>query len=362
MTYRRPGHAASCTLCGNGLDRAGAFYDGEGRVVCRNCHSRGEVAVANQTLKRWKVEQSPAAYAGAVAVTIALVAVGWVARWSRGLAAAGSVSSVAPASMMPDARAVPSASASSAPSFPPADIEAGCQAVAAAECDQTERQGWNHIERAFGTRTRCIERGAILCVHQAHLPHSGMTPDALRACAAAGAPEDPACLFRGTQPRHLGCATSAQCATGQCVIPRGATCGFCGDPPPTVAGAPCQVDQCGTGFACVDRRCVVRAALGEACDEAAGCMGGARCEGGRCIAAKPSVVAPVRFRHVGERCDSGNDSCVFSRCAPDDKDVRRCEAYVDLGEPCDDTTGDPCMSPGRCLRGMCTLPEDDTCQ
>lgn len=80
--YRRPGNDAACGICGNGLDKTGAFYDREGRVVCKVCQSRGEVAVANSTLKRWKVQQSPAAYGGAVAVTVALVAVGWLGRWA----------------------------------------------------------------------------------------------------------------------------------------------------------------------------------------------------------------------------------------------------------------------------------------
>ncbi len=80
--YRQSGHEAACSACGAGIDRDRAYFDLQGDVVCRACHSRGSVHEANRALRRWKGAQSPAAYAGAVLVTMLLVGVGYVGRCS----------------------------------------------------------------------------------------------------------------------------------------------------------------------------------------------------------------------------------------------------------------------------------------
>lgn len=204
----------------------------------------------------------------------------------------------------------------------------------------------------FGSKDKCVERHAMLRTYQAALPHAGMTPDAVSACAASGDPDD--CDIHGDLPDRHVCALDAQCASGNCNVPRGAACGICDQPRPTLQLAACQNDACGRGYTCLDGKCYAKAKLGERCVEGVGCERGSMCEHehGKCVRPQPSPVP--KWIQAGERCHDGRSSRSASYCMGTDSGERRCVA-LDLGASCDDTFGNPCTYPSWCIDHVCAL-------
>lgn len=224
----------------------------------------------------------------------------------------------APSALAPDASAQTVASA-----VPPVDSAALREA-----CEEQIAVRRAAEDQYYGTRlVRSVTpaREAAACITQASLPGSGLTPEAIRACARAEqelatrsialwARRSEYCVVRGRLGRGTSCSVDSQCASAHCVIPRGALCGTCGAPVPSTAGQRCVVDRCGAGLHCSSGVCVPPVPLGGACNGRNICS-----EGGSCVREK--CVAPAR---KGERCDE-NAAVGAEGKAP------ACEARLDCG-------------------------------
>jgi hypothetical protein len=274
---------------------------------------------------------------------------------------------------------------------PPPDREALRSA-----CEEQARVRVAAEDRYWGVSTRPprdIGREALPCIAQAALPGSGLTAAAIRECARAenelatrslalwGATAD-RCPLRGRLESGAACSHDAQCASGHCLVARGAVCGACGAPLPSTPGDPCSVDRCAPGLECNGRVCVRPRSLGGACDAAAGCSGEGSCVGGKCVprarkgercndladleaAAQAPACEPgldcgprhtcvertpvkARTRRPGESCEKPGDECEQGECKVREE-VARCIPYRLDGASCDPDE-DACLPPAFCSR------------
>jgi hypothetical protein len=307
-----------------------------------------------------------------------------------------------------DRGAAPAVSASAASVLPraaPSGVPFDPQAIVAA-CVDRARVHRAAEQRYYGSADRAgtPEREALLCVSEASRKGSGLTPASITACARTeealaarsldlwGSTRS-YCDVRGQGRPEDACAYDSQCASGRCLILRGAPCGTCAEELPTDPGAPCVVDRCGEGLICESARCLAPKTIGSVCTARDVCNAEGSCVGGKCVPrakkgeacssplhdSSPApydkapqcshgldcsddshrCVAPahpkVQRKKIAEACHS-HDECIDGYCKSRDDEKGMCIPYNRDGTSCD-ADEDFCEPPGRCLDGRCVIGE-----
>jgi hypothetical protein len=276
-----------------------------------------------------------------------------------------------------------------------------CEAYATVYCDRLAACAPRDIEYTFGDVATCRLRSRLSCTLAASAPGSGLTVAAAMGCVSAlssATCDDvldhmlPACRFAGRLAIDAPCGAHAQCGSGHCRIPDGATCGLCA--PLGADGAECESDEaCQPQLLCSEvGRCAPAATDGEFCNERRPCRRlslycGAvdrtchrpRGEGETCNVFGPAPVTPCDFglscrrstadsrcvrpqvALAGEACErlliscGGSASCLDGTCQAPGADGGRCTL-----SPQGDGPG--CLYPATCSSGMCRLPDYARCQ
>jgi hypothetical protein len=242
----------------------------------------------------------------------------------------------------------------------PNDVASAARKLAVEECAHRVRCDGVRFSRFFESVAQCESRMTIHFGVMLASPHTNLTTAWAASCAnalAADACSDErpsACkLIAGRGGVGASCYSGSDCVESLCVFradpvslgsPR---CGTCearpatsaAPPPPaplvTTGGACDATRKCDTNFDdCVDGVCTPQqfAKVGEVCGRIAG---GVR------------IHCPAT-----STCSDRNGFNEMGRCIPDAADGQACN--VDIGPGC--------ITPARCVLGVCTLPDVAACQ
>lgn len=286
---------------------------------------------------------------------------------------------------------------------------AACGNLVSAYCNKFNECSPDEITGEFGDVSGCVSRTSLSCAGFDQLPGTSWTPEKIQGCTAVinastcqdltqGITSDACKTGPGSLANGSPCGDSAQCAGGSCnkspSSDAGASapnvfCGVC-----ATAAPPCRdAGTCSGTQRCVydstsGYSCVTLAAEGAACAAGMPCASGLTCKsnvcakrGGKdspcqtssdcdsslglyCIGAtcqKPTLVgAGQACPYPGSRCSAGLD-CISSYSA-DGGSTSACVAHAEDKAPCDDGKGPRCLSPARCLNGVCTVPDYAQCE
>lgn len=279
-----------------------------------------------------------------------------------------------------------------------------CGAWASEWCHQLAACNALELLTTWGDLATCSARAGYDCEYEARAPGSGLTRDAVQACATAiraescsdfrvGLPS--ACRQHGGLPVGASCGFDSQCMAGERCVGWASTtgCGSCQAESLSAEGGACTYStDCGDGLICFDnggyRSCLRPRRLGEACapgqlpcrDEFT-CDGttcqpigqvGQACSGGdrpcapfdpiACDTTTTCKTLPVAAR--GQPCGSGLTPVVLcgggSRCSqPQTGGIGICLGPEADGAPC---SGSSCLAPAVCapLTNTCVLPTEGT--
>ena len=280
-----------------------------------------------------------------------------------------------------------------------------CNDLAQTLCDKINSCAPFYLQTTYGDMATCVTRTKINCVPAYAANGTSATPDATETCLADAKTTScddlltrkgpPSCF---TQPGQLadgiGCGTDAQCKGTLCRLADNSTCGACSSP--GGAGSACNRDEdCTHGFVCSNQKCAAPAAAGGACGTGQPCATSLSCVGGTCAVAleagaactpklnenacdiakglychpKNKVCALVGTSAAGGQCGIFNDNLVLctggSSCKGDNPLTQTpgtCQAAAADGAACNDTTGPKCLTPARCVSGVCKLTDPTTCK
>jgi hypothetical protein len=302
-----------------------------------------------------------------------------------------------------------------APYTPPAVPTGGmdaCVAFAKATCAKrdacTANKGTTMI---YGSTAQCESRELPKCLATLTARGTSKTPALLSACTASIPAQScgdyldnvltaPCRPVAGMLADGSPCLSSWQCGSDFCSLPHADVCGACAPRPK--AGDSCADSVCGTGLLChtSTMTCEKTSADGGACDKNTPCAAGFACVGngaavqgvckaeGRTAGAAcdpKSSTLPGCDKDAGLYCDATSKLCAVIGIASDGQPCGTvagaqvvctggglcagatlvqsgtCKAPVADGVACNDVTGPPCLSPAKCVRGTCRLPDAATC-
>jgi hypothetical protein len=183
--------------------------------------------------------------------------------------------------------------------FTDAAMRSAADAFNAKYCTAFAKFDPTYFAFTFGEMAACLGAGGLVAtaagdvryVDELGAPYahgSRLTPDALRACAAALdfssaaawvrfnsehiVPDECEAAFFGTLLDDSPCGVWNQCKSGRCLPPGDADPGACGrcTPQQPNVGAPCQSYTCAPGLTCRTmannaKRCVAYASVGQSC-------------------------------------------------------------------------------------------------
>jgi hypothetical protein len=273
------------------------------------------------------------------------------------------------------------------------DPQVECATFSRTLCARLESCSAFLVIGAYGSQDVCVTRSTRACLDNFALPDTITSAEGLAGCTAAlgslgcgpllenGWPE--ACqLAPGARVDGLACSSDAQCASTRCTrATRAARCGVCA--PRAQAEQPCLASSdCLLGLVCAsDDKCRAPAALGMPCDTTHPCAAPQMCAAGTCQAALAN----------GASCDYANDRCDAYAGLSCDYTTSRCKPWVrsPAGQACGYTSqgwaacsggatcrygtqnalceapaqdgaacaaqGPACLSPARCVEGVCVL-------
>jgi hypothetical protein len=298
-----------------------------------------------------------------------------------------------------------------------------CQAYASARCAKWQSCEPANVKADFADATTCVAREKEVCLNSISAPGTGNTPASMTACAAAytnwSCPDwansivpEPCKIQPGSKAKGNPCIFSAQCASGYCSIPRGATCGACDDLPQVgtrcvagnscagnglycdgvtgtcqaqvmTAGAFCDAGSCGYLLDCVaplDGGAGTCMPLGTEVD--AGCFGSQHdapyCASQFGFVCLKNHCQQELFAFAGSACAYNSSTNSYTRCTAGSTCVAgdggsTCVAAAAEGFACDTALGINCITPARCVAtngaattgqiiGTCQLQSGVTCQ
>jgi hypothetical protein len=299
---------------------------------------------------------------------------------------------------------------SPAPYDKPANI-AGCMALAVAQCTMHDgcTDGFQSA-RVYGTPELCVARTMLPCVNSSQIRDTGQTPDQLATCTSQTAAADcstyfennppPGCNAAGPDGTGTPCGTDNECKTGYCRIDTDAICGVCAAKP--LIGATCVGGDCGRDLGCAKAAtsstgmCAAWVEEGDPCpDVLHPCAPTLTCYAGTCTKARLEGMTCDGMNISAPMCNSQLGlSCIASTCVKNTHvhagescgafagAVATCVAgatcikasVTDLAGVCmgpaadgaacndDPTIGPPCLTPAKCVAGVCTVPDSRTCR
>lgn len=253
--------------------------------------------------------------------------------------------------------------------------------------------------------SECVTRFKVNCPSSLSAPGTGATAERYLQCAtdvktascedvAGRSPPESCRTVAGTLEDGAVCGHDSQCKGRLCRKTSGNACGACS----TLgsAGAPCEGDdECDDGLKCHQKKCIAYGKAGDPCSASQPCLPTLGCNEGRCAPPlgpgapckyvpnenpcdfsqlyychpKDGVCAKVELAPPGGACEVSLEKITGcsagSTCRiPGDSSLGQgtCEAAAADGAPCDDEKGPRCLSPARCIAGVCTIVDAATCK
>jgi hypothetical protein len=269
-----------------------------------------------------------------------------------------------------------------------------CDAFSTASCKHFAACDAYSFRAVYVDDGQCRAAAKSVCLDEIGAPDTGLTTDALNACAsdlsAANCESHlPATCGPTTGKRNLGqaCVYGSQCVSAYCTIPVGKTCGTC-------APSARMGQTCGGGTTCIEGvcsgaggTCVAFAAKGESCksipcDVNLQCtVGTLTCDdppapGSTCDPSKAGdcdlgaglfcststkQCTAVPFAAAGESCaatDKGGPACAASGVCGT---AGTCVAPAQEGQTCDPSAGPRCIPPASCIASTCQTRRAGSC-
>lgn len=256
------------------------------------------------------------------------------------------------------------------------DATKACADAASAFCTQLQSCSSFGLQVEYGDLATCETRFALGCVQTLQFPGSGATAASTESCATAlpaisctdfiAVNLGNACATQaGTVANGAACGDDAQCASTFCARAADSQCGTCNAV--STAGSACVNGACSTGFACNtdDSTCIVPVSgqIGDTCKTQSQCdvahAVGCNTNDDKCIAlavASSSTgtcgadsITPTKFTLC---LANGNCDSVLNG---------NCHVTAADGAACNTSNGPNCLSPAKCVSGVCTLPDATAC-
>jgi hypothetical protein len=280
----------------------------------------------------------------------------------------------------------------------PQDDAKACQAFAAGICARLNSCAPALVVSEYGDQNSCTARNASACVLGLHAPDSVGSAAGLGSCTSA-LPElschallenamPPTCrLADGVRLNGQSCSSHTQCASTRCARAANVACGTCA----TLAAAEqaCTVSgDCSSGLICSAGMCRAPGASGSSCDAAHPCAFPLTCAHGSCATAlaanapcqwnddrcdryaglacgSSNTCAPWRNASAGQPCGSAASTWAVcsagSSCSSAAADGGVCEGPLSDGSACRADGGPSCLTPARCIAGVCTIESPAVC-
>lgn len=239
-----------------------------------------------------------------------------------------------------------------------------CADNAASYCTQLQTCAQFLVTTQYGDELTCESRQTPGCLDQLAAPGTGWTGDKLEACLKArtaldcasflhGKPAPSSCRITGLF-NSQACHYDAQCGTGYCRIPSGASCGNCVQLGAT--GAPCTTSSdCDGNLLCAGSgTCQPPSPATGMCDATTHpCAPGLSCIKGVCVTpgGKGAMCATANMGadcdyYQGVYCDGTSASCIAY-------------AIAQAGDPCGGATPTVCAGDATCFQSLCVSPAQD---
>jgi hypothetical protein len=283
----------------------------------------------------------------------------------------------------------------------PAAAESACRALSEALCTRLKTCASSVVASAYGDHAICVVRTMLTCTARQRATDVVSSVAGLATCGQMLADVDCRALLDNALPaecqlapgmRVAGqpCGDDAQCATTRCWRGAGAACGTC----TALADAelPCGVSgDCAPGLVCTgDFVCRAAGVLDAACDPGHPCAYPLTCASGRC---SPSLAAGNACDPASDRCDRyaglacntststcsawllglPGQSCALTatgwvECSAGSScritsgsSAGLCDGPAQDGAPCVVGMPPACLSPARCIQGVCVPPSPEAC-
>ena len=292
-----------------------------------------------------------------------------------------------------------------------------CTDLAVANCAKLDQCVLNGSNSRYGGGSTCQARQKQACLLRLSAAATGNNPTDVEECVSqvpTGRCDDfdlgniPECEARvGSGVNGAPCAFPGQCASSNCTLAVGTTCGTCAGA--SHDGDSCATTSCSHGFACVKatQLCQAIGSAGAVCDADHPCGAGLSCvtpataSTGTCMAAGTSSGAACDPTHVtnpgcagnaGLYCNGATKTCAQityvtagAPCGSVDQAVADCTdastcfgaqgstpgtclADAADGLSCDTQSGPACVPPAVCVTGAststsgtCRLPDPTAC-
>ena len=277
--------------------------------------------------------------------------------------------------------------------------KADLRALGAAHCAHAARCSPGFIEEWYTDAATCTTSMSASYEQSLTQPGVSISSAQLNAClaqlktAACGA-ELTDCNFKGTGANGAACYGPEQCASGSCFFPVDPNtfdtpaCGTCKALAP--ANGDCSAADCAPGATCINNVCKPDVGVDGACDEdTLVCGSDLVCVGGKCakplaenadcttgagsvpcdyhlVCANGKCVQPtITFVDVGAACPANAPTgtsirCRASHCAGS---PRKCVAWVEAGQPCDNNDLTRWCGDGlSCRDGKCVADDPNACR
>jgi hypothetical protein len=253
------------------------------------------------------------------------------------------------------------------------------------------------LSAVYGDQTVCAMRMALSCTRGLHARDATSNPAGVAGCTHVvptlgcqallqnGLP--PECsLAPGARPNGQVCASDAQCQSTRCARNPAEACGACAAL--GSLGDACNGDSdCPRGSICGAGRCQEPARAGEPCDATRPCAVPLACSGGQCVDAsgageacqagadrcsrdlglscgQSGVCAPWPKALPGQSCgvtETGWVACSAGSTCSSETSAGTCQGPLPDGSPCNPLAAPYCLSPARCINGVCSLDALEAC-
>ena len=290
-----------------------------------------------------------------------------------------------------------------------AGADEACTALADAYCGKLTECAKILVDVLWNDGVLCRARTKAACLTTLGSPGVAETPTMTGACAKDIAPktcvsllskdDTPSCdPAPGAVDDGKACGDDEQCKSGFCAFEGGTWCGTC-SPEPT-AGSACTRGLCGRHLSCTAAlKCEKPGKLGDSCDpKSKPCTTGLSCFGGACVpggssgdACDPNEIANPNCDGTkglfcnppSKQCEAIGEAAAGAACGYDTTTgiftvctagatcrtsgsgfSGKCVAPAADGATCnpDPKIGPGCLSPAKCVAGLCKLSDPGACK